>query len=67
MSDFKILNDLMQIKKKIKTVYKGIPFDDALPLLRNDFNNLADKYNTTNVEIWFLFFQLDIMKKDYSD
>ena len=56
--DYKIENDLKRINNLIKSEYKNVPFDKAITPIRAEMNLLADKYNTTNVEIWKMFFDM---------
>ncbi len=53
---FRIENDLNKLVCLLETNYKDIPFDKGLPLFRMEINKLAEKYNTTNVDIAKLFF-----------
>lgn len=59
-NDYKITNDLKIIKNEVEIKYRNVSFDKALPILREQFNELADKYNTTNVDLWNLFLQMGI-------
>ena len=57
-NDFKIENDLKKVYELVKTKYKNVPFDKALPPIREEMWKLADKYNTTGAEMWKLFFDM---------
>ena len=56
--NFRIENDLKKVYELVKTKYRNVPFDKALPPLREKMWKLADKYNTTGAEIWKLFFEM---------
>ena len=64
-TDYKITNDLRKVKQNIATKYRNVSFDKGLPLLRKEMNALADKYNTTNVEMWKLL--MDMWSSDLDD
>lgn len=64
-TDYKITNDLRKVKQNIATKYKNLPFDKGLPLIRKEMNALADKYNTSNVEMWKLL--MDVWSSDLKD
>ena len=45
-------NDLKMLHDYIKNDLKDIPFDKALPFLRNKLWKIADKYRTTGDKVF---------------
>lgn len=60
---FRIENDLSNLEHLLKTDYADIPFDKGLFLFRKEIDKLAEKYNTTSVDIGKLFFDRLSSKK----
>ena len=61
-SKYLIENAIEQMAKEIEQELKDVPLDKGLPVLRTKVDKLAQRFNTTSVEIGKMY--MDYMSKN---
>lgn len=55
--NYLIENAIEDLALEIEAELKDVPFDKGLPLLRAKIDNLAERFNTTSVEIGKMYME----------
>ena len=55
--NYLIENAIEELAQEVEKELKDVPFDKGLPLLRKKLDNLADRFNTTSVEIGKMYME----------
>lgn len=55
--NYLIENAIEELAQEVENELKDVPFDKGLPMLRKKFDELADRFNTTSVEIGKLYME----------